>query len=245
MTSTKELYKIGQFIKEERIKKNLTQEKFAQLLYLAPSAVSKWENGKNLPDLAKLVEISKILDCTVDELLAGERRPSENTKTTDQAGEDISQDSFPVAMPPQTLAPEDEGIQTESTSAPALEHSANLRIVKGIGLTALIFVTLSLAVFGILCIPSFQVKNTFYGGSEDAMWSENAFYIIVDYHGWVDNDMIIKHYDSLKEKYLDNLNENTDTMTILFYRSYNPAKDSCYTMDYEFVFFQHPFNSAE
>jgi transcriptional regulator with XRE-family HTH domain len=43
--------KIGQFIKEIRVKNNLTQKDLADKYNVTYQAVSKWENGKNLPDI--------------------------------------------------------------------------------------------------------------------------------------------------------------------------------------------------
>ena len=45
--------KIGKFIKEKRLKKNLTQSEFANILGVTERTVSNWENGKNLPDPAE------------------------------------------------------------------------------------------------------------------------------------------------------------------------------------------------
>ena len=46
--------KIGKFIKDLRIKNNLTQKEFADKYNVTYQAVSKWENGKNMPDLSLL-----------------------------------------------------------------------------------------------------------------------------------------------------------------------------------------------
>ena len=44
--------KVGKFIKKLRIDNNLTQAEFADKLGVTYQAVSKWENGKNVPDIA-------------------------------------------------------------------------------------------------------------------------------------------------------------------------------------------------
>lgn len=41
--------KIGKLIKEIRQKNNLTQKQFADKYGITYQAVSKWENGKNMP----------------------------------------------------------------------------------------------------------------------------------------------------------------------------------------------------
>lgn len=64
--------KIGKFIMERRQAKNMTQEALAQKLSITDKAISKWENGRCLPDISILDELSKELDITVNELLKGE-----------------------------------------------------------------------------------------------------------------------------------------------------------------------------
>ena len=64
--------KIGKFIAECRKKKNLTQERLAEQLGISDRAVSKWERGLNLPDASLMLELSKIFDISVNELLNGE-----------------------------------------------------------------------------------------------------------------------------------------------------------------------------
>ncbi len=49
--------KIGKLIKNIRTKNNLSQQKFADRYGVTYQAVSKWENGKNIPDIAILREI--------------------------------------------------------------------------------------------------------------------------------------------------------------------------------------------
>jgi len=61
--------KIGNFIAYLRRAKGLTGEKFAERLGVSPQAVSKWENGRCLPETALLPEIAASLGVTADELL--------------------------------------------------------------------------------------------------------------------------------------------------------------------------------
>ena len=49
--------KISKLIKDLRKKNNLTQNEFAKEFNVTYQAVSKWENGKNLPDINVLKEI--------------------------------------------------------------------------------------------------------------------------------------------------------------------------------------------
>lgn len=65
--------KIGTFIQECRKKQKLTQQDLADMLNISNRAVSKWERGINMPDASLMLELSKILDISVNELLSGEK----------------------------------------------------------------------------------------------------------------------------------------------------------------------------
>ncbi len=64
--------KIGRFISERRKSKGLTQMQLAEKLNITDRAVSKWENGKALPDSSIMLELCGILEITVNDLLSGE-----------------------------------------------------------------------------------------------------------------------------------------------------------------------------
>lgn len=65
--------KFGAFVAMLRKEKGYTQKELAERLFLSDKAVSKWERGLNLPDIALLEPLAQILDVTVAELLKGER----------------------------------------------------------------------------------------------------------------------------------------------------------------------------
>jgi len=54
--------KIGKFISQKRKEKNLTQEQLAELLNINNRTISRWENGKNMPDISLFNPLCKILD---------------------------------------------------------------------------------------------------------------------------------------------------------------------------------------
>ena len=64
--------KIGKFISERRKALGLTQVQLAEKLYVSDKAVSKWETGKAMPDVSIMLELSKVLNISVQELLIGE-----------------------------------------------------------------------------------------------------------------------------------------------------------------------------
>ena len=64
--------KIGKFIAESRKKNNLTQMQLAEKLNITDRAISKWENGKAMPDSGVMLELCNELKISVNELLSGE-----------------------------------------------------------------------------------------------------------------------------------------------------------------------------
>lgn len=65
--------RIGKFIAGCRKEKSLTQAQLAEMLGITDRAVSKWENGKSLPDTGTMIELCDILGINMNELLSGER----------------------------------------------------------------------------------------------------------------------------------------------------------------------------
>lgn len=56
-----------------RKKKGISQKEMAERLSVSTSAVSKWEHGKNLPDMTMLGSIAETLQVSCDELLNPEK----------------------------------------------------------------------------------------------------------------------------------------------------------------------------
>ena len=78
--------KIGKFIAERRRAENLTQAQLAEKLNITDRAVSKWENGRAMPDTSIMLELCDILKITVNDLLSGEKISMENN---DQKNEQL------------------------------------------------------------------------------------------------------------------------------------------------------------
>lgn len=65
--------KIGRFIAELRKEKNMTQEQLAEKLNVTGKSISRWENGKTMPDYSILKDLCEVLGITVNELFTGEK----------------------------------------------------------------------------------------------------------------------------------------------------------------------------
>lgn len=79
--------KFGTFIAQLRKEKGMMQKELAEKLYVSDKAVSKWERGLSIPDVALLVPLSELLGVTVTELLEGRRIPKEEAMDSDQTEE--------------------------------------------------------------------------------------------------------------------------------------------------------------
>ena len=67
------IYQIGNFIMKCREEKKMTQSKLGELLGVSNKAISKWENGKSLPNTKLMSKLCEILDVSLEELLNGMR----------------------------------------------------------------------------------------------------------------------------------------------------------------------------
>ena len=71
---------IANFIKEIRKKNNLTQKDLAKKYGVTYQAVSKWENGKNIPDISLLKQISKDFNVNIEDILEGNTETKKKNK---------------------------------------------------------------------------------------------------------------------------------------------------------------------
>lgn len=65
--------KIRNFILELRKEKNMTQQELADQIGVTDKAISKWENGRGMPDLSLMKPLCNALGITINELLSSEK----------------------------------------------------------------------------------------------------------------------------------------------------------------------------
>ena len=72
---------------------NLSQEQLAEKLNVTRQAVSKWESGESYPDMAKIIQLCKILNCSLNELMddgvMGEIEPNEKENEKEEKKKNI------------------------------------------------------------------------------------------------------------------------------------------------------------
>ena len=79
---------VGVKIQQHRLRCRLSQEALAEKLGVTRQSVSKWELGQSLPEIDKIVDMSRLFNVTTDELLIAsqtlntENRQDETKKIT-------------------------------------------------------------------------------------------------------------------------------------------------------------------
>ena len=71
-------YEFGKFLAQLRKEKGLTQIQLAEQLNVTDKAISRWETGKNYPDIEIFEDLSNVFDVSISELLEGKRIEKEN-----------------------------------------------------------------------------------------------------------------------------------------------------------------------
>ena len=76
---------IGSYIAHKRKEKNLTQEQLAEKLGVSNKTVSKWENGKCMPDYSVIEQLCTALSVTLPELMDGEDTAESSVRVYEDA----------------------------------------------------------------------------------------------------------------------------------------------------------------
>jgi predicted transcriptional regulators len=76
---------IGSYIAQKRRAKNFTQEQLAEKLGVSNKTISKWENGKCMPDYSIIQKLCDALGVTLPELMDGEDAADSSVRVYDDA----------------------------------------------------------------------------------------------------------------------------------------------------------------
>ena len=74
---------IGKFIAKKRKEQNMTQEQLAERLSVSNKTISKWENGKCMPDYTVIKSLCGELKVTVSELMDAEEMEEKSVRVYD------------------------------------------------------------------------------------------------------------------------------------------------------------------
>ena len=87
--------KIGTIIAQKRKKFGMSQEQLAEALLVSRSAVAKWESDNGMPDIENLKALSKVLGCSIDELVGNVNEENDRAVVSlETALERVSSEKF-------------------------------------------------------------------------------------------------------------------------------------------------------
>ena len=69
--------KVGELIRRLRKESHMTQLQLAEKLHVSDKAVSKWERGMGCPEVSLIIELSRIFEVDMQDLLSGELNRNE------------------------------------------------------------------------------------------------------------------------------------------------------------------------
>jgi transcriptional regulator with XRE-family HTH domain len=64
-------------LKDARANAGMTQEQVAEKIMVSRQTISNWENGKSLPDIISIINLSNLYQISIDELVKGDKRMQE------------------------------------------------------------------------------------------------------------------------------------------------------------------------
>ncbi len=84
----------GDKLKREREKKGWSQDYLAEKLYVSRQSVSKWENNKNYPSIEVIINLSDLLNITIDDLLRSDDGLKEKVIQDSKGPTDLNRKSY-------------------------------------------------------------------------------------------------------------------------------------------------------
>lgn len=238
-----QLQRVGILIKEGRTRKGMTQTELAKLLHVSVAAVSKWETGKNIPDMSNMERVARILDIPVHELLgissAGAEiledaeNPSENALGMGEEGEGKSASDAGS----ESAAEPEAAVEEETESAPSSHRAARVSFKK-MRLGILLAILAGICTGGILSwnarasfaqpkvtIVADFCENTVYGSTQ---------YVVMEYEEEPTSDFLNRQAVGFKSEHPEYF-KRMDAVFLLYYKKYDALRDDESTADFMVV----------
>ena len=78
--------KFCQILKDERQKRNMSQEELANRLNVTRQTIVKWEKGDNYPDIINLISVSELFNISLDDLIGNTSEVEVVLESVEDAG---------------------------------------------------------------------------------------------------------------------------------------------------------------
>ncbi|MBQ6074685.1 MAG: helix-turn-helix transcriptional regulator [Lachnospiraceae bacterium] len=211
--------KTGKLIRELRTEKGLTQQELASLLNVSPTAVSKWENGRSLPDISMLEPLVNVFQVTFAEIILGERTESKANPER-QAGE--TEEITEMRRREEKAESAIKSVIDEQLSRNTAQTHKTVRVI------ALVMILLALGLF----VISLTGTGHQYRSSRDLSGLENIFSLPIDGAFLLDGKQYLPHSVLDKTSFEKFLQENhissPDAVGKVVAFRFTPNGDICY-----------------
>lgn len=89
---------LSESIRALRRERNMTQEQLAEAMSVSAAAVSKWENGQSVPDIAVLTALADFFEVSLDALVGYTAQPCRRAEVIERIGRLSRQKRYPEAI---------------------------------------------------------------------------------------------------------------------------------------------------
>ena len=166
----------GKFLSQLRKEKGLTQLQLAEKLNVSDKAISRWETGKNYPDIEIFEDLSKILDVSISELLEGKKIEEGNLSTVS----------------------EEEIVNKIQNNKKSIENHKMKKINNFIKKNIFIIVGVFIGSISILLVSLYVLIPGHFEKQYEEEKSVETLYKLCDYvYTFHNSDLILKYYPTL------------------------------------------------
>lgn len=194
-------------LKELRAKKGMTQKALADALNVTASAVSKWENGLNAPDVETLQHIARYYNITFEELMGDALQKTERECESS-------------VIPCNTLQDKSAQERTIGNKLPKGEGGSKKKwLAAGIGIGCGFMMLLGLIILAVWhwSKPGFSYEIVAERYAEDANWGE-VYEVSVFYKGELNREVMTEVSDILMKRWerMDLCTANIETIKVIY-----------------------------
>ena len=174
-------------------KNGISQKEMAERLSVSTSAVSKWEHGKNLPDITMLGSIAEILQVSCDELLNPEMTLERLANSELQKGD------------------------TEETDGESPKKKSS-RIVKTVILTVIAVIVIGMILLYMAVHGKVDFEQVGVRYIDDPSWGK-VYEIAAVVYGRADADRLIMYMKEVEAQVKEGPELETDTVRITYFKN--------------------------
>lgn len=251
MGADMKLQRMGTLIKEGRSQKGMSQAELAKLLRVSVAAVSKWETGKNTPDMSNMERIAAILDIPIHEFLGIDVPESANTLecAEEEAVHTSGAEIETGEVYDSTVMDDEDALSNveEATAEPAAgsaDGSAAVRthFFKAVFLGIVLALLSGFIAAGVI-VWQFQLMKTprvtiVEESNEDTYYGK-VCRLVLEYEGELTKEFLEEQAELFRNQYSSYF-KGVQALHLLYYKSYDPSSKTDKEADFDTFVFLYP-----